>query len=211
MDAITPKFSWTAETVDRLRAMHAEGASASQIAEALGLPGRNPVSGKLKRLGLSGTGPNSNGNRNAAKQTNSTNTAWTTEKLEQLKILHADGATCTQIAAELGDGFSRSAVVSKLRRIGLFSNAKAKKKKLKSLPATARPESVSQEGVIPFSQRCSLMELTDKRCRWPIGDPGDPDFFFCGGQAAEGLPYCAYHSRIAYRPWIEPRRASHWK
>jgi GcrA cell cycle regulator len=45
-----------------------------------------------------------------------------------------------------------------------------------------------------------LLELTENTCRWPIGDPGNPDFFFCGGQTISSLPYCAYHARLAYQP-----------
>jgi GcrA cell cycle regulator len=62
----------------------------------------------------------------------------------------------------------------------------------------AEPELL--DNVIPIGQRRTLLELTEDTCRWPIGDPGQPDFFFCGGPAVTGLPYCAYHSRVAYQP-----------
>jgi len=55
-------------------------------------------------------------------------------------------------------------------------------------------------GVIPLGQRCTILELTESKCKWPIGDPSSPDFFFCGGRSIEGLPYCGYHARIAYQP-----------
>ena len=45
-----------------------------------------------------------------------------------------------------------------------------------------------------------MVKLLDLERRWPIGDPGSADFFFCGGQTVSGLPYCAYHSRVAYQP-----------
>ena len=56
------------------------------------------------------------------------------------------------------------------------------------------------ENIIPIGQRCSLLELNESKCRWPIGDPGSVEFFFCGGPPVEGLPYCNYHSRVAYQP-----------
>ena len=56
------------------------------------------------------------------------------------------------------------------------------------------------DNVIPIGQRRTILELTEDTCRWPIGDPGSADFFFCGGQSLTGLPYCAYHSRVAYQP-----------
>jgi GcrA cell cycle regulator len=49
-------------------------------------------------------------------------------------------------------------------------------------------------------QRCSLLELAKGKCRWPLSDPGASDFSFCGNAAVPGLPYCAGHARLAYRP-----------
>ena len=59
---------------------------------------------------------------------------------------------------------------------------------------------------IPVEQRKTLLELTEKTCRWPIGDPGGGEFYFCGGEAANDLPYCTHHSRIAYQPANDRRR-----
>jgi GcrA cell cycle regulator len=68
----------------------------------------------------------------------------------------------------------------------------------------AEPELI--ENVIPIGQRCSIVELTEDKCRWPIGDPAQADFFFCGGKSITGLPYCGHHSRIAYQPASDRRR-----
>ena len=62
------------------------------------------------------------------------------------------------------------------------------------------------ENIIPIGQRCTLLELNEGKCRWPIGDPGSTEFFFCGGKPLESLPYCGYHSRLAYQPVAERRR-----
>jgi GcrA cell cycle regulator len=61
-----------------------------------------------------------------------------------------------------------------------------------------QPEMV--DNVIPIGQRRTILELSEGTCRWPIGDPGSADFFFCGGPSMTSLPYCAYHSRVAYQP-----------
>ena len=57
-----------------------------------------------------------------------------------------------------------------------------------------------------MSQRLSLLELNEATCHWPVGDPSSPEFFFCGGKALTGLPYCAHHSRVAYQPAADRRR-----
>jgi GcrA cell cycle regulator len=46
----------------------------------------------------------------------------------------------------------------------------------------------------------TILTLTDRICKWPIGDPRDADFHFCGRGSAEGLPYCSDHARRAYQP-----------
>src|SRR6185369_12292593 len=53
---------------------------------------------------------------------------------------------------------------------------------------------------IPLAQRRSLLELSRGACRWPVGDPSHPDFFFCGAEAPRGRSYCAAHGARALRP-----------
>ncbi len=59
---------------------------------------------------------------------------------------------------------------------------------------------------IPIEQRKTLLQLTDKTCHWPVGDPGSGEFYFCGGESANDQPYCAYHARVAYQPPSDRRR-----
>jgi GcrA cell cycle regulator len=63
------------------------------------------------------------------------------------------------------------------------------------------------ELVIPLHERASILTLDETRCRWPIGDPGDEEFHFCGRHSETGTPYCDYHSRVAYQP-VQSRRRS---
>lgn len=72
-----------------------------------------------------------------------------------------------------------------------------------SAPVAPEPPPVAPKVVPPVepeesSSRCSLMDLKRDSCRWPIGDPGEAGFGFCGGKAVDGLPYCAHHASIAY-------------
>jgi GcrA cell cycle regulator len=72
------------------------------------------------------------------------------------------------------------------------------------IEAEVEPELI--DNIIPIGQRRTLLELNEKTCHWPVGDPGAGDFFFCGGHTVDGLPYCAYHSRLAYQPAADRRR-----
>jgi GcrA cell cycle regulator len=160
--------------------------------------------------------------------------SWTDERVELLKKLWQDGLSASQIAGELG-GITRNAVIGKVHRLGLSGRAKApsssvprqRKPRVASQMfraprtmmrgATAlamqpqydyepEPEPEVIENIIPIGQRCTLVELSDDKCRWPIGDPGQPDFFFCGGKTTPGVVYCGYHARIAYQPANDRRR-----
>jgi GcrA cell cycle regulator len=152
---------------------------------------------------------------------------WTDERVELLKKLWSEGLSASQIAAELG-GITRNAVIGKVHRLGLSGRAKS--------PSTAapRPRKPRSSGMIrvsrpairgntalaydyevepepelleiPMEQRKTLLQLNEHTCRWPVGDPGAADFFFCGGKTANELPYCSYHSRVAYQSANDRRR-----
>lgn len=61
---------------------------------------------------------------------------------------------------------------------------------------------------IPVEQRRSLIELGSDECKWPVGEPRSPGFFFCGAKRADGLPYCAHHARVAYNRPPDRRRVA---
>ncbi|MGI9379687.1 MAG: GcrA family cell cycle regulator [Methyloligellaceae bacterium] len=64
-----------------------------------------------------------------------------------------------------------------------------------------------EELVIPLNERASIMSLTADMCRWPIGDPTEKDFHFCGRDKVAGIPYCEHHARVAFQP-LQSRRKS---
>lgn len=149
---------------------------------------------------------------------------WTDERLELLKHRFAAGLTCRQIADDIG--VSRNAVIGKLSRLNLTREKKpdpkppvpkgaGKGRRRGSVPrlqyqvlltAYAEPRPAS-DAPIHNEHCCSLLELSEERCRWPISTPGAEDFCFCGNTPVEGLPYCAGHTRLAYRPGARLRVA----
>jgi len=70
----------------------------------------------------------------------------------------------------------------------------------------AKPEVEPTADVVPISQRATILTLTERTCKWPIGDPATDDFYFCGRVSEAGVPYCAYHCKIAYQPVADRRR-----
>jgi len=160
--------------------------------------------------------------------------SWTEERVELLKKLWADGLSASQIASQLG-GVTRNAVIGKVHRLSLSGRAKpasSTPRPRKARPASPHrpaarsfiagntalkqqvqpaprrlPAPIPQEDVVvPISLRVPLMALTDQMCKWPIGDPSTEDFCFCGHKNYNGLPYCEYHSRVAYQPVTDRRR-----
>jgi GcrA cell cycle regulator len=149
---------------------------------------------------------------------------WTTERLERLKICFEAGLSCREIAADIG--VSRNAIIGKLSRLNLArektgdtrpparrdakgprreSGPRQQNRLLQALCTGQQP--AIDDAPIPNAQCCSLLELNEARCRWPISTPGAEDFCFCGNTPVEGLPYCPGHSRLAYQPGSRQRVA----
>ncbi len=61
------------------------------------------------------------------------------------------------------------------------------------MPAKPTPPPVNT----PERRPCSLIELDDGRCHWPLGDIEAVAVPFCGGAAVPGRCYCAHHLWIA--------------
>lgn len=149
---------------------------------------------------------------------------WTPERIARLQAMAAEGRSCSYMAAELGCGLTRNAIIGKLHRLGIKGNRQtprapyntrgSKRRKpakrttvVRQLFAYAGAEKLYvrrqkpdplPDASIPEAQRLTLLQLRDGVCRWPCGDPGDASFFFCGGPTYGDLPYCAAHCRAAY-------------
>lgn len=95
---------------------------------------------------------------------------------------------------------SRAAVRTVTRHAG----ATALKQELPVEEADTRP---IEDVVVPISRHLALTELTERTCKWPIGDPLQEDFHFCGNDSGENSPYCKYHARLAFQPSAERRRS----
>lgn len=52
--------------------------------------------------------------------------------------------------------------------------------------------------VLPESRCLSLIERREAHCKWPIGDPRAPGFFYCAADLYGSSAYCRQHHRLAY-------------
>jgi len=185
-------MSWTDERVETLKTMWAEGKSASQIAKELGGVTRNAVIGKVHRLGLS--------NRNAAPVAKPAPKAKPAKEAAPAK-------------AEAKKPEPEPAAAEKP------ANVPARKPIIRAgqpLPPQPSANEVSAEAlanvreVEKTAKRLNLMQLTERTCKWPVGDPATDDFWFCGHPVQQGKPYCEAHVAVAFQPMSarRDRRAS---
>jgi GcrA cell cycle regulator len=55
------------------------------------------------------------------------------------------------------------------------------------------PPPTIDDMLIPAEQRRTIWTINATTCKWPVGDPGEPGFFFCGAEPYLGSSYCAGH------------------
>ena len=140
--------------------------------------------------------------------------SWSQEKEEKLRELWKKGHSASQIASMLGDT-TRNAVIGKAHRLNLEARMTSKKKqvtagkqknsslkeyKTQKLGRKARFKALLLDKNFEGENPLKLEELTDKTCRWPIGHPHEENFYFCGRQSMEKLPYCKLHVLYAFQP-----------
>ena len=194
-------MAWTDERIEQLKTMWEGGKTASQIAEELGGVSRNAVIGKAHRLGLQA--------RPSPVKPNEVEepVAVAEEPVAAKPAVRPDlprpnapppslyppaipsGPTGAQLRSVGPGGFLRQgpgdqappATPAPPRRL---------------VPARPSPE---------IAGKTTLLELSDKICKWPLGHPGEPDFHFCGDTVNPGFPYCVAHCGQAYQAQM-PRR-----
>ena len=133
--------------------------------------------------------------------------SWTEERVAQLRQLWGNGKSASEIAEILG-GVSRNAVIGKAHRLELSGRPSPIKRKEdeeeEAAVAVEAAPAVAKAPARPMPERkpggATILNLTERMCKWPIGDPRDKDFHFCGKAAHGNLPYCAEHAAIAYQP-----------
>jgi len=189
-------MSWTEERVETLKRMWAEGQSASQIAKELGGVTRNAVIGKVHRLGLS----------NRAGGTPSATTAKPAAKEKPAKP-----AKPVRPAAKKAESAPEAPAEAAAETPAPTPARKPIIPAGQPLPPQPSANEISPEAletvreVEKTAKKLTLMELTERTCKWPIGDPATEDFWFCGLPVQQGKPYCEAHVGVAFQPMSSRR------
>jgi GcrA cell cycle regulator len=103
---------------------------------------------------------------------------WTPERIAALIALWNESLPTSEIGRRLG--VTKNAVIGKVHRLGLT-------KRRSSPKAEEEP-----------ARLIRLDSLNSSMCSWPVGNPGEDDFHFCGDGVVPGKPYCAKHCAVAY-------------
>lgn len=187
-------MSWTDDRVEILKKMWGEGQSASQIAKELGGVTRNAVIGKVHRLGLS--------NRTTTGAAAPAAAAPKAEAKPKAAPKPAPKEKAEPVAAEPEPAEAETAPVPR-------PNLPARAKIIPAgqpLPPQPSANEISPEALAKVSEiekkakKIGLMDLTERTCKWPVGDPATDDFWFCGLPVQQGKPYCEAHVGVAFQP-----------
>ncbi len=218
-------MSWTDERVETLKKMWGDGQSASQIAKELGGVTRNAVIGKVHRLGLSNR---AGGPAGAPGVSGASGRVGGPEPDDDADAVDDFAATASGLADSAPDADEGPAADLH----GDFARAEPRPAERPAANAAPVSSVVLRKPIIPAGQplppqpsaneispealasvrevekkakRLSLMELTERTCKWPIGDPATTDFWFCGLGTQAGKPYCEAHVGVAFQPMSSRR------
>ncbi|PEQ10485.1 GcrA cell cycle regulator [Novosphingobium sp. PC22D] len=203
-------MSWTDERIERLTKMWEGGATASQIADELGGVSRNAVIGKAHRLGLkarpSPVKPNEKPVRAAPPPKKPAAPAEPAPRAAEPPAVEAKPAAppppppkveaTPEEAAEAPPVADQPRVVS-VGPGGFLRQGPGDQQQ--PIPPAPPRRLVPAKPSPEIADKTSLLDLSDRICRWPMGHPGEPDFHFCGEKVNPGFPYCVEHCGRAYQ------------
>jgi len=143
-----------------------------------------------------------------------TKSAWTDDRVGRLKMLWFEGRTADQIARELQNGISRSAVLGKVHRLGLsagrpgrppVSQTAAPRARIERAIAGPVERAAAGAASVPVERApdlptggLTILTVGRGQCRWPYGDPAHAGFSLCGRPVARGA-FCVGHAQVGYR------------
>ncbi|MCF8706570.1 GcrA family cell cycle regulator [Rhizorhapis sp. SPR117] len=202
-------MAWTDERIDQLKSMWEKGMTASQIAEDLGGVSRNAVIGKAHRLGLQSR-------PSPVKAGDGTRKVATAKKAAPKKADSQGDTAPVSVPARPAAASAAPARAAPPEPATAAPVQSAPQPRIVSVGPGGflRQGPGDQQAPIPpapprrlvpakpspeIADKTSLLDLTEKICKWPMGHPGEPDFHFCGEKVNPGFPYCVEHCGRAYQ------------
>ena len=162
-------MAWTDEMIAELKKLWQEGVTTGEIGKRLNVS-KNSIVGKVHRLGLSGRPSPIKRKDTSASET------------------PAPKAEKKPATAKVQKSKVEKTPVPKAEKV-----EKVKEPEVEFIPIPPVEKAPSKAG-----QNVSLTDLDNHTCRWPIGDPKDDNFHFCGNKVRIGQTYCDEHAAIAY-------------
>jgi GcrA cell cycle regulator len=197
-------MSWTDERVETLKKMWADGQSASQIAKELGGVTRNAVIGKVHRLGLSNRVGGSDKDEAGTAKPEVVEAVKPAARVEPARAPEAPRAAPEPVRPAVAAQAAPAPVTQLPARKAIIPAGQP-------LPPQPSANEISPEALASVrevekkAKKLTLMELTERTCKWPIGDPATNDFWFCGLGTQAGKPYCEAHVGVAFQPMSSRR------
>ena len=193
-------MAWDDERVGILKKMWLDGNSASEIAKELGNITRNAVIGKVHRLGLS------NRDTNISKSGPTPTKAIKSAKRGRPPKVNQEPKKRGRPQKPKGPTDFREKINDDDQSISPSANSKLSNGSNLEVVSDLSEETIKNLLKVEMkSKKISLMELTERTCKWPIGDPATDTFWFCGHESEPGKPYCKTHISIAFQPITQRR------
>ena len=175
-------MAWTDQMVEDLRTMWKQGLTTAEIGKKLGVS-KNSIVGKVHRLGLSGR-PSPIKKKDESEEYVADNTPALKDKTPQAEKESPKAVSEPAVKEEAKP--AKPSVVT------------AEKKSEKKESRKEETKECVKSDLEKNAKAVSLMELDNHTCRWPLGDPKDDNFHFCGKKVKIGQTYCEEHSAVAY-------------
>lgn len=172
-------MEWTAEAIDHLRTLWAEGHSTAEIGRRMGIS-KNAVVGKAHRLNLPAR---------PSPIRRDAEGASAAPRPAPVRRSPAPPRPAPMPMRRLEPGMPLAAQAP----MGPPAVAPAPVVVAPVASIAPRPVQPMPAAVVRPFPRAAV-----RSCCWPMGEPGTPEFRFCGGDAMAGKPYCPDHAAVAY-------------
>lgn len=171
-------MAWTDQMVEDLKVMWKQGLTTAEIGKRLGVS-KNSIVGKVHRLGLSGR-PSPIKKKEVPTE-KATSTVSKEKTTKTVNVSKTPEVTVAKVEPKTEVVIEEKKAVTKDKEIE------------KPVALECQKSNFERNG-----KAVSLTELDNHTCRWPIGDPKDENFHFCGKKVRIGQTYCDEHSLVAY-------------